>query len=157
MWTQGIKGSGKMISDILLSLFGGGVTGLFGTLLGRVASIYEKKQERNFILQKYELDAKLRSIETEKQLELTYLNTSQKALNASYKHDSSILVKSDWVNNIRALVRPVLTFLLWLLVAGIYFNLEAIDDEKGLIIESVIYATTTATVWWFGDRSFKKK
>jgi lipopolysaccharide export system protein LptC len=146
-----------MISEILLSLFGGGVTGLFGTLLGRVADILEEKQERNFILQKYELYAKLRSIETEKQLELTYLNTSQKALKASYEHDTSIIVNSDWVNNIRALVRPVLTLLLWLLVAGIYFNLEAIDDEKGLIIESVIYASTTATVWWFGDRSYKKK
>jgi hypothetical protein len=146
-----------MISEIVLSLFGGGVTGLFGTLLGRVANIFEKKQERAFILEKYQLDAKLRSIETEKQLELTYLNTSQKALNASYKHDSSILVKSDWVNNIRALVRPVLTFLLWLLVAAIFFNLEAVDDEKGLIVETVIYAATTATVWWFGDRSYKNK
>ena len=35
-----------MISEIVLSLFGGGVTGLFGTLLGRVANIFEKKQER---------------------------------------------------------------------------------------------------------------
>lgn len=146
-----------MISDILLSLFGGGVTGLFGTLLGRVANIYEKKQERAFILDKYVLDAKQRSIEIEKQLEQTYLTTSQKALKASYKHDSSIIIKSDWVNNIRALVRPVLTFLLWLLVAAIYFNLEAVDDEKGLIVESVIYAATTATVWWFGDRSYKNK
>jgi hypothetical protein len=146
-----------MISEILLSLFGGGVTGLFGTLVGRVASIFEKKQERAFILEKYQLDAKLRSIETEKQLELTYLNTSQKSLQASYKHDSSIIVKSEWINNIRALVRPVLTLLLWLLVAAIFFNLEAVDDEKGLIVETVIYAATTATVWWFGDRSYKNK
>jgi hypothetical protein len=146
-----------MISEILLSLFGGGVTGLFGTLVGRVANIFEKKQERAFILEKYQLDAKLRSIETEKQLELTYLNTSQKSLQASYKHDSSIIVKSEWINNIRALVRPVLTLLLWLLVAAIFFNLEAVDDEKGLIVETVIYAATTATVWWFGDRSYKNK
>jgi hypothetical protein len=51
----------------------------------------------------------------------------------------------------------VLTFLLWLLVAAIFFNLEAVDDEKGLIVETVIYAATTATVWWFGDRSYKNK
>jgi len=146
-----------MIQEILLSLFGGGVTGLFGTLVGRVANIFEKKQERAFILEKYQLDAKLRSIETEKQLELTYLNTSQKSLQASYKHDASIIVKSEWINNIRALVRPVLTLLLWLLVAAIFFNLEAVDDEKGLIVETVIYAATTATVWWFGDRSYKNK
>jgi hypothetical protein len=146
-----------MISEILLSLFGGGVTGLFGTLLGRVANIFEKKQDRAFILQKYQLDAKLRSIETEKQLELQYINTSQKSLQASYKHDSNILVNSDWVNNIRALVRPVLTILLWLLIAAIYFNLEPIDDEKGVIVETIIYCTTTATVWWFGDRSYKNK
>ena len=145
-----------MFSDILISIFGGGVTGVFGSILGRVASIWEKKQERAFILQKYKLDAELRSLETEAQLDTARIKSSQKSLTASYKHDSSIHVSSPWVNNIRALVRPLLTALLWILVTLVYFTLPDTGFAKSDIVQSIIYAASTATIWWFGDRGYQK-
>lgn len=145
-----------MIADLLLSVFGGGATSLFGSVLGRFVSILETRQERKFVLEKYKLDAELRAQETERELQVIDAKAAQEALSASYKHDSKIVVTSSFVQSIRALVRPVLTGFLWVLVGAIWFTLPEGGEYRSEIIQSILYASTTATVWWFGDRGYQK-
>lgn len=146
-----------MITDLLLSVFGGGATGLFGSVLGRLTSIWETRQERKFVLEKYKLDAEMRAQETERELQIIDAKVAGEALSASYKHDSKIVVTSSFVQSIRALVRPVLTGFLWVLVGAIWFTLPEGGEYRAEIIQSILYASTTATVWWFGDRGYQKK
>ena len=149
------KGDGNMFTDILISIFGGGATGIFGSLLGRFTSMWEKKQERKFIIEKHKLDAQLRAQEAEQERQIIDMEASQATLRASYRHDSKIGATSSWVQNVRALVRPTLTGLLWGLVGVIWFTVPEGFDRMDLV-QSVLYAATTATVWWFGDRGCKK-
>ena len=146
-----------MIADLLLSVFGGGATGLFGSVLGRFLSIWETRQERKFVLEKYKLDAQVRAQETARELQIIDAKVAGEALSASYKHDSKITVTSSFVKSIRVLVRPVLTGFLWVLVGAIWFTLPEGGEYRSEIIQSILYASTTATVWWFGDRGHQKK
>lgn len=65
---------------------------------------------------------------------------------------------SPWVDNIRALFRPGLTVYLWLFVGVMvvtfraYFTGETIVER---VIDPAIFAASTATVWWFGDRALR--
>lgn len=143
--------------EFFTTIFAGGATGLFGSVVGRLMSIWEIKDKRKFILEKYKLDAQLRAQETESELKIISAKTSLKAMEASYDHDKSLNVTSSYVNNIRALVRPILTALLWFLVALVWFTMPLNMDYQKQIINTVLYAASTATFWWFGDRGYQKK
>ena len=62
-----------------------------------------------------------------------------------------------WVDAVRALVRPVLTPLLW----GIYIVLVAMvlasPSGSTVVLDSLVddaaFAASAATLWWFGDRA----
>jgi len=154
------------------SVLGGGVTGIVGTIFGRVAGYFEKKQAN-----KHEI--KLREFQREENLhDLTVMERefaheenlhnmnmqanaqaaeheslviSQKGswdgLKASIEAQSSIKGTSVWVNNVVRLVRPVLTLSLWVLVVV----LEKMSADADTI-EAALFAATAATLWWFGDR-----
>ena len=143
--------------ELLGTMLAGGATGIFGSLINRVASYFERKQERKFILEKYKLDAEARKDEYEYHMEEAQLEANTQALKASYQHDSNIGVASKWVINTLKLVRPVLTLLLIALTSSIIYELLSSDmmgaDQLDYIIQSVFYLTTTSITWWFGDRS----
>jgi hypothetical protein len=146
------------MSDILMSILGGGATGLLGTVFGQVMGLVDKAQERKFILQKHRLDAEIRTKETESAQAIAEVNASSQALSGSYGHDSSFGPTSVWVSNIRSLVRPMLTLLLWLVVTLIWYSVvpsEATLREQ--IIGTVLYCATAATLWWFGSRDTRKR
>ena len=143
--------------EILGTMLAGGATGIFGSLINRVANYFEKKQERKFILDKYKLDAEARSQEHEYHMEKADLEASSESLKASYRHDTETGLASKWVINTLKLVRPILTFSLILLTASIIYELMSENmmssEQLDYIIQSVFYLTTTSITWWFGDRS----
>jgi len=143
--------------ELLTSIFAGGATGIFGSFINRIFGFFEKREERKFVLQKYKLDAEARTQEHEYHMEEARLEANSKALQASYAHDSSIGVASTWVINILRLVRPLLTVFLIILSASVIFHLSTSDQlnsaQANYIIQSILYLTTTAITWWFGDRS----
>lgn len=152
-------------------IFGGGATGLLGTIFSRVFDWVDKAQERKFILEKYRLDAEIRSKEIESEEKITEAKAYGETLAASYLHDTSYGMASQWVINILRLVRPVLTLLLWALVALIWFGvLRDIKDNAQLpwkigqshelvmqIVGTVLYCATAATLWWFGTRDSRTR
>jgi hypothetical protein len=64
-----------------------------------------------------------------------------------------------WVTAVRALTRPALTLLLWLLFTGLFLTAvlgglapEAAAKVISTALDTVAFAASTAMTWWFGDR-----
>jgi len=148
------------MADILglgLDAVAGGIFGIFGTALGRVAGYFERKQtfkqealrwDHEYKLHELQMAAKAQEAELE--LALAAQEGSWRGLDASIKADAAIGTASKWVINVLRLVRPVLTLMLWLITAWIF----AVTQE-GSIVEAAVFAATAATLWWFGDRAPK--
>jgi len=135
----------------------GGVFGLIGTTLGRVAGIFERRDENaqekarwNHEYRLHELHMQSRVQESEIELELAAQAGSWKGLEASIQADAASGQASLWVINLLRLVRPSLTFLLWLIAAGIF-----LQTQNQAIAEAAVFAATAATLWWFGDRAIR--
>jgi hypothetical protein len=133
----------------------GGVFGIIGTTLGRVPQFFERRQtyehERARWLHElklHELHQRARAQETEAELALVAQSGSCEGLEASLLAEASLGEASKWVINLLRLVRPVLTFLLWM-ITGLIF----LQTQDGSVIEAAVFAATAATLWWFGDRA----
>lgn len=139
----------------------GGIFGLFGTAIGRVAGYFERKQTMQHETQRWahevqliELQQAAAKAETEAELALTDTQGSWDGLLASMAAEAAISASYRWVDAVRGLTRPVLTLLLWLIAAGIWLGADATGQSN--IIETATFAATAATLWWFGDRGPKQ-
>ena len=152
--------SKTIMADIIsfgLDAAAGGVFGLIGTTLGRVAGFFERRDENaqeqarwGHEYRLHELNMKARAQESEFEIELASQAGSWKGLEASIKAEASSGRASQWVINLLRLVRPCLTLILWLITAGIF-----VQTQNQAIAEAAVFAATAATLWWFGDRAPK--
>lgn len=139
----------------------GGLFGLAGTALGRVASFFERKQEHAHEQARWshesallELQMRANAEETEAEIALAETAGSWRGLEASMEAEAAIGASYAWVNAVRGLTRPFLTLLLWAIAGVIWFGADA--DGKSAIVETATFAATAATLWWFGDRGPKR-
>ena len=86
----------------------------------------------------------------------TGANASTTGLSESLKAETAIGPTYQWVNAVRALVRPALTLGLGGFLCAAFFALPAGDAGRAEVSESLVFAAVTAIVWWFGDRAPKK-
>ena len=165
------------LAGVGASALSGGLFGLFGTVAGRVIGVFERRQTRADRAQdmaheisrwRHEHEMQLlqmqaRREETEDELAITATAGSYAGLSASLQADA-VLQAPVWVNAVRALVRPGLTPLLWVRGFLVFFR-TASDAARCLaeadraqlvsyIANSIVFAATAATLWWFGDRPF---
>ncbi|MEM5517837.1 hypothetical protein WNY37_12845 [Henriciella sp. AS95] len=145
------------IAGLAASAAGGGLFGLIGTALGRVAGFFEARQKQAHERARWahetallELQHRARAAETEAELALAETSGSWAGLAASVEADAAIGESYLWVNAVRGLTRPALTVLLWLIASGIWLGADA--EGRRAIIETATFAATAATLWWFGDR-----
>jgi hypothetical protein len=148
--------------DLLATVLTGGATGIIGSVLGKAFSfldywVEEKKAdgEHARTLELLNLQNKIGAEENERELAMAEAAAAVNLRTSSYGHDSSLGTGSAWVVDILRLVRPVLTVMLIILVAVIYFDSPA--GEQATIIASVIYLCSSAVTWWFGDRTLRKR
>ena len=78
---------------------------------------------------------------------------SQAGLTASLQAEAAIGATYQWVNAVRALVRPALTFGLAAFLCAAFFALTPGDIDRAYVADSLVFAAVTAIVWWFGDRA----
>ena len=140
------------------SAAGGGVFGVLGTALGRVAGYFENRQAHEFERHRWthetdlmRLQMDLKRVETDAEIDLAASQGSWEGLKASVQAEAAIPASYPIVNAVRALTRPGLTLLLWVITAMVFFNVET--ELKTRIVETAVFAATAATLWWFGDRS----
>lgn len=140
------------------SAAGGGVFGVIGTALGRVAGFFEARQQHEFERAKWshevelmKLNMDVRRVEAETQIDVQNVQGSWEGLKASLEAEAAVPASYPFVNAIRALTRPALTLLLWAITAMVFFNVGEVLRER--VVETAVFAATAATLWWFGDRS----
>ncbi|MEL7041724.1 MAG: hypothetical protein AAGL90_09375 [Pseudomonadota bacterium] len=146
------------IIGLAASAASGGMFGLLGTALGRIASMFERRQNMahearrwQHELQLLELQQSAAQQETEAELQISQTEASWAGLQASLAADAAIAASYRWVDAVRGLTRPLLTVLLWMITAAIWAFADAADRSS--IVETATFAATAATLWWFGDRS----
>jgi hypothetical protein len=137
--------------DLLGTVMTGGLSGLVGSLIGKAFSFLDAWQEERKAgadhqrtLEMLEMQGKMKADEAENEMRI-----------ASYGHDTGIGTASQFVINFLRLVRPILTFTLICLLGILYFQSDA--GGKATIEASVIFMASSATLWWFGERSLRKK
>lgn len=146
------------IIGLTASAAGGGVFGLVGTALGRVAGFFERRQSLRHetlrwqheiaLLDRQQVAARQSAQDARKQADV---EGSWQGLHASLEADAAIGSSYRWVDAIRGLTRPFLTLLLWVIATGIWFGADTAGRTS--IVETATFAATAATLWWFGDRS----
>ena len=149
--------------DMIASVLTGGATGIVGSLIGTVGRYFETRQklkqmslefDQEYKLQQLQITSRREELESEEAIARMKTNADMKT--ASYAHDASYGIASVAVASILRFVRPVLTFVLLAFVVYIFWQA---NDDAALVYDlsnQIMFLTTTAVAWWFGDRSFKK-
>ena len=156
------------MGELLATVLSGGATGIIGSVFGGIFKWLDRREEakesaakRTHELALQDLQIKAHSAETEQELLIIQSESDQKRVLASYDLGKGVST-SLWAGNVKSMVRPTLTFTLILLTACIYFTLEvdAVVDGfalKAYIINTIVYTTSAAVLWWFGDRAREMK
>ena len=149
--------------DMIFSVLTGGATGILGSVLGKVFNfadvfIEEKKAkgEHERTIEMHRLQSELRADELESELAIVQEQSAGAAQVASYAMMTGVEVPYPWVAAILRLMRPLLTVMLVGIVWYIYASSNDLAQQE-TIIQSVIYMSSTAVLWWFGDRAMRPK
>jgi uncharacterized membrane protein YraQ (UPF0718 family) len=144
---------------------------LFGSVVGVVGKYFQEKQRQKWEVKKHDMEVEMqrlqmeaRAEETEQEIQLASAQGAWQGLQESYGLNIAKGEVSQWVNNVRSLFRPFLTIMLWivaivviwLLVSGLiagYIKEDTVAELIEYSVRSLIFAASTATVWWFGDRA----
>lgn len=144
------------MEELIGSAAGGGLLGIFGSAINRVFSIWEAREERENMRVENAHELKLiaeqrQTNRAETEMELARLQTegSYEGLSESLKHDSKFDNVDPWVNNVRALVRPSLTFASFVALSSMAYFMA---DLRVDLTEAVVFISTTSAAWWFGSR-----
>lgn len=150
----------------------GGIFGMIGSIVGVAAKFFQERQRQAWEQKKWaheealiELQMKQKTAETEAEIALAGAEGSWRGLAESQRAEASIGHTSQWVNNLRSMFRPFLTIflwvgagvLIWMMARGVlneFIDAGTANELISYTINSVVFAASTATVWWFGDRAF---
>lgn len=133
-----------IIESLLTALSSGGLGAIVGSVGGIAEKVWSKKldaelkgKEWEHVENMHELQIKADAAKASQDLEIADVQGDWSALNESIKAEAGITGTSQWVNDTRALVRPLLTVLVLLLA----------------VMEPVFMNLATMSVaWWFGSR-----
>lgn len=145
----------------LTSLFSGTLVGVFGSIGSEVLNFFKEKQKH-----KHDLEI----LDKQKELAIVAANNlvvleTIKLLASSYENDRAhySVEHLSYVDQIRGLVRPVLTTYLTLIATGIAIHCVTKIGWGTILMDRVseytVYATFellgTCVGWYFGSRGFK--
>ena len=133
----------------------GSVLGFATSFAPKIFQFLENKQDHKQELERMKLSAELQKEIAGQKLQadmmLAKIATNQDVI----KHDASLQNTAVWVQNIRALMRPMLT----IGILGVYAYCLIQNDSVFLASTAFIgIEAMTATAWsfWFGERLQKK-
>ncbi|MEM6492134.1 MAG: hypothetical protein AAF684_09595 [Pseudomonadota bacterium] len=146
----------------LMALFGpaGGLAGLLGGALSQWLKTRALREQRAHERAMLELQMRAAEQETENALEIAESEGRWAAMERSYSAAAAADASrstSTWVADVRSLTRPVLTFVLVGLSAGVawvYRDSAAVEDY---VTTAILFMTTTAVGWWFGERGMQPR
>ncbi len=155
----------------------GGLFGLFGSVVGAVGKYFQEKQRQAWETKKMghelkllDIQAKAQQVENEQELKVVDQAGSWTGLRESLVADNSTGPTHMWVNDVKSLFRPVLTTgliavtvsfffqILWAMEkpnSGLlqFFTQSELVEMLVYLVRSIVFTTSTAVTWWFGDRA----
>ena len=152
----------------------GAAFGALGSVLNRGLGIFETREKRKdrqlemaHEVERWGHDLRLasdartgRAEEARQALARTDAEGSWDGLKASLQAEAGIGASWPWVAAVRALTRPALTLLLWILFALLFLSAlsGALSAETASVVvrtavETIAFSASTALTWWFGDRA----
>lgn len=149
----------------------GGLLGMVGTAMGRVAGYFEARQANAHERERWQHERTLEAEQADhaaRRSDAEHAHdremASYEGLAESLRTDAALGETYRWVNAIRALVRPILTPILWAVYLVVFFAIvegnarnflsaDAQDEFIGYFIANIAFAASAATLWWFGDRA----
>lgn len=160
--------------DTVMSVLTGGATGLVGTIVSGAIDFFQSRAEHKREMDLRRLDIELAQAEAGSAERVAAIEAEGardraelEAMEASYREASSRMSRPGegglmkFVDFVRGMTRPVLTWGLVALVGVIYFTLSAgeltPESVKPRIIETILYLATAAVLWWFGQRQIEKR
>lgn len=157
----------------LISLFGGGLTGLLGSAIGKYFDFKNKKLDIQLEQSKFEHEQALAQLQYTAQVEVKDSEAFKSAVESEpkkYYEGTEYTPTQRWfalgLDFVRGLVRPFLTIYLCVLTTFIYIKAARLLNGDvilpgmayGLInqiIQTILYLCTTAVCFWFGSRGTK--
>lgn len=150
--------------DLVGTLGGGAMGALFGAVgsaLNRGIGLFEAREKRRDrqLEMAHEKDRWAHESAAQAQAnagarDLAAVQGSWSGLAASLEAEAGIELSYRWVAAVRALTRPALTLILWLVfVAVLFLPRQAGDALAAAAIDTVSFSAATALAWWFGDRA----
>lgn len=141
---------------------------LISTVLGFLTSVvpplvgyYDRKQRNEHELEKLKIQIEI----LDKNLDITKFNEGVKAVvqeGISLRDHDSVITSNEYINILRASVRPVITYLFFFLFIGVKVAAATLMFEKGydaFNVLEVIWDDYTVSIFgavigfWFGTRS----
>lgn len=158
----------------LVSLFGGPLAGLLGSLVSGVFGYFEKKQQIEADKARYAHEAKLQEMniaargqELEQEALIAQTQAMAEMMKGSYDHDASYTTaRSPAVATALPFFRPLVTITLVGATVTLAFHVSPegviqVGDEtmtiREKVIGSIIFMSEAAVTWWFADRRRSNK
>ena len=134
------------MSELLLSLVTGGATGLLGTVLSGVMSIFKKGQDNKQAIKMREFDLKELELEAANAEKMAAMSLEKAGLEGSYKDAQTFITKGmdltkgqQWIavfiDLVRGLMRPFIT----LFFLGITTNIVYINGVYTTVEDVIFY------------------
>jgi len=152
------------ILGLATSAAGGGLLGIFGTVASRGLGLVERRQKRKdreseqaHELALLRLQQEQAGEEREHEAALVEYQGAIDFRTATVEHDASLKGASQWVQNIRATVRPLLTYFVFFSHITAFALLARSDEAiRAQGFEDLAFSTFLCLTWWFGERSAGK-
>jgi hypothetical protein len=147
--------------EILGNVASGGLLGLLGTAVNFALGYFKQKQEHRQRLEwakdereTLALRGQLTAAQTAGDLAVAREKGAGEAFTASVEAEGRIASSYRWVDAVRALTRPGLTFLLVVLAAFLRFSADA--GTRAYIDQNIVVTAVAAVTWWFGQRQLDR-
>ncbi len=151
-------------------MFDGGIitflmSPVFGSVIGNVASYFNKKEERHMQEAKWQHEHKMTQLTAQNKREELQLegDLADKKLEGE-AFVEGVKDKGGWMENTRAIIRPILTVYLVMLATWITYQLHTLvggldnipmDQVFTMyweIISAIVFLTVTCVTYWFNQR-----
>lgn len=141
-------------TDILGNVASGGLLGLLGTGVNFALSYFQRRQEHAQRVEMLRLEADVHAAKTAGDVAVAREAGASGAFVASQQAEAQIGRSYRWVEAVRALTRPGLTFLLVTLATLLRYSADA--ATRAYIDQNIIVTAVAAVTWWFGQRQLDR-
>ena len=134
----------------------GGLLGVIGNVANTILAMKQQKMNHEYELARLPLQLNADLERAKAQIAIEVEKGAGAAFAASQQADVVTGKESPWALNVRAMVRPVILFLLGVGTVAIYLGGDPTQDMKDYITQNIVVDFSMAISWYFGARASDK-